>query len=104
MKQIKRQLLNSFALITVSGLTIIPTALAIDFTFTTVQERSSEVVEIDNVGQNFRELQQERLDQAASDSEPEGIDNNQSEAVDDLEGQADALRLNAPADEATLSE
>ena len=106
MKQVKRRLFNSIILTAVSGLAITPTALAVDFTFTAVQERSSEVVEIDDIGQNFRELQREQLNQAAvgSDTKSEGTDSNQAEASDDLEGRADALRLNAPTDETTLSE
>ena len=60
MQQIKRQLFNSIVLVAVGGLVIAPTASAVDFTFTTIQERSNEVVEIDDT-QNFRAHPARRL-------------------------------------------
>ena len=96
MKQIKRQLFESFVLVAVGGLAIAPAASAVDFTFTTIQERSNEVVEIDDLSENFRELQQEQLNQ---ETEAVQDDNEQPlEASDSGNGSADTLRL-TPVDE-----
>ncbi|EDX86396.1 hypothetical protein S7335_4100 [Synechococcus sp. PCC 7335] len=100
------QLFRSFVLMTVSGLAIAPPASAVDFVFTTVQERpggvaEDEVVEIDDVTRNFQELQRERLNQETEAVEGE---DQPSEAAP-LEGeQADALKPSTQNEGPGLSE
>ena len=74
-------------------------AIAVEFTFTTVQERATgEVVEQDDIIENFRQLQRERL----SGQEATAIDDtgNEQEASAELEtGQAAELEAVKPVSE-----
>lgn len=56
----KRQLSTVFVLTAVLG-AIAPSADAIEFTFTTLQERQDEIVYQDNAIENFRVLQRSNL-------------------------------------------
>ena len=62
MQQINRQLRNAFGLALMGTIALSSTAYAVEFIVTTLQVRSGEVVEIDDITQNFRTRQRERLD------------------------------------------
>ncbi|EDX85778.1 hypothetical protein S7335_3481 [Synechococcus sp. PCC 7335] len=68
MQPISRQLLNAFGLAMMGVIALSPTAKAVEFRVTTVQVRSGEVVEIEDITQNFRTRQRDQLSNQSFDT------------------------------------
>ena len=70
-------------------------AIAIEFKFTTVQERSSEVVEQRNIIENFRALQQERLSSPEEPVEGDVVEEDPTDTTQPV-SEADVPEVSVP--------
>lgn len=96
MKQINRQLLNAFGLAVISAIALSPTANAVEFRVTTVQVRSGEVVEIENITQNFRARQSEQINNQSADTVSSALRSRQ--AASGQQGQVETVTVGNQAD------
>ena len=82
----KNQLLAAFALSAMGCLAAANSAIAVEFRFSAVQVRSGEIIEQQDVIQNYRARQQERLAEQVSDQR----------AAEDEQAQGETLSAEQP--------
>jgi len=82
MKKIQFRLFASAVMTVVNLSAITPVASAVEFRFTTLQERKGETVEIENTIEDFQQRQTTELNEAAILS---NIENNIVEAIETVE-------------------